>query len=170
MDADTAAAEPGVEIAQPAAELIAAEPVAAEPAPEMPTAADSVVVESAPAEEAAAPTAEQAVVEITEDSTPMAAPDVPAGSSLDPAVSESTVSEPAGENAADNTGSGENTPEDPNETNVEPQYEAGPFIYDTDEYMVTVSFGANAQIPAGTTLTWREFIAGPLNTTSIIRS
>ena len=181
MDADMAAVEPGVEIAQPAAEPIAAEPVPAEPASE--------AAPAQPTDAAAASAAEKAGVEIAEAGTPTTAPDVAEDPSQNPAVSESEGSESAGnahventetestktentesetadENAADNTATGENTEagdttaEDQEETKEENQYVSGPFLYDTDEYMVTVSIGAGAQLPAGTTLAWREFTAG----------
>lgn len=124
MDADMAAVEPGVEIAQPAAEPIAAEPVPAEPASE--------AAPAQPTDAAAASAAEKAGVEIAEAGTPTTAPDVAEDPSHNPAVSESEGSESAGnahventetestktentesetadENAADNTATGENT-------------------------------------------------------------
>lgn len=179
MDTETAAQEPGIEIAQPAPESVVsepapvqAEPIAAEPVAAEPVAAEAVAQPAADPAAAGADnaavaavdasagvsdaTGDSAVVEIADGTTPLAAPEATASSGLE---GENATSEE--ENQDKNTETETDEKDKENEENEEEKKLAvSPLVYDNAEYTVKVSFGESAQIPDGTTLSWREFATG----------
>ena len=158
MGAETAVQEPITPV--PAAAEPAADP-AGQPAEDIgsaaPDAVDSGEV-TAESETQGSEITDAAAPEVSSDSAETSDQEVVAGSSVDTAssaeVSQTGTEE---ETTAEEQKSEE---EKEQEQNEEKQLAVSPLVYDTPEYMVTVSFGESAQIPEGTTLSWREFAAG----------
>lgn len=171
MDTETAVQEPGIEIAQPAPEAVVPEsaPVQAEPIEAVPVATDTAVEDPTTQavdigtaavggmdSVASAVGSSSAVTEIADAATPLASPDAAAGTAGastegNAADRQSTVVEDSQTGTED-----EKTEEEKEERKLA----VSPFVYDTPEYTVTVSFGESAQIPEGAVFSWREFAAG----------
>ena len=172
MDNEMAAAEPGIEVAQPAPETIMAEPIEAEPIEAAPGVDEPVMTEPVIEEPAIQPeeaATEDAPEEPAGQSEPEAAEYAPEEPAIQPeeAATEDAPEEPAGQPKPE---AAEDAPEEQDGQPGDEDYAqdpensesviSGPFIYDTADYIVTVSSGPEAQLPAGTTMTWGEYITG----------